>query len=124
MTSLHDLDKELWGKERQSYERLIAQWKAEHLENQEFQPALVEQKQENMSLKETIDRMKWEMDQMRARLEAVGEGDVPKKRKRATLPLAAEMSKALGRDKESKPGDNPASPYDDMDGEGDNVDFR
>lgn len=69
--------------------------------------------------------MKWEIDQMRARLEAVGEDDVPKKRKGATLPLAAELLKALGRNKESKLGDGPVSSYDDdMDRGGDNVDFR
>lgn len=123
-TSLHDLDKELWGKERQSYERLFAQWTAERLEGQQFQSALVEQKQENTSLKETIDRMKWEMDQMSTRLEAIGESDVPKKKNRVRLPLAAEMLKALGRDEESKPADGPAGPCDDMDREEDDVDFR
>lgn len=55
-----------WAKEQQGYEERIAHLEEELSVAQGVYVQLDEQKQENLLLKETIDRMRFEMDEMRA----------------------------------------------------------
>jgi len=64
--SLHELEGDKWAREQQGYEERIAQLEEELNVAQAVYAQLDEQKQENMLLKETIDRMRFEMDEMRA----------------------------------------------------------
>lgn len=64
--SLHELEGDKWAREQQGYEERIAQLEEELNVAQAVYVQLDEQKQENMLLKETIDRMRFEMDEMRA----------------------------------------------------------
>lgn len=64
--SLHELESQKWAREQQGYEDRIANLEAELSVAQGVYVQLDEQKQENMLLKETIDRMRFEMDEMRA----------------------------------------------------------
>ncbi|KAJ3564128.1 hypothetical protein NP233_g8499 [Leucocoprinus birnbaumii] len=64
--SLHELESNKWAREQQSYEERIAHLEEELGVAQGVYVQLDEQKQENMLLKETIDRMRFEMDEMRA----------------------------------------------------------
>lgn len=64
--SLHELEGDKWAREQQGYEEHIAQLEEELNVAQAVYVQLDEQKQENMLLKETIDRMRFEIDEMRA----------------------------------------------------------
>ncbi|KXN81216.1 hypothetical protein AN958_05731 [Leucoagaricus sp. SymC.cos] len=64
--SLHELESNKWAREQQGYEERIAHLEEELGVAQGVYVQLDEQKQENMLLKETIDRMRYEMDEMRA----------------------------------------------------------
>lgn len=70
--SLHDLENAKWAKEHENYEERIAQIEAELSLAQQAHSQLDEQKQENMLLKETIDRMRFDMDEMRNNASALG----------------------------------------------------
>jgi hypothetical protein len=60
------LEKEKWAKEQLTFEDRIATLEHEiHLAQQTY-VQLDDQKQENMLLKETIDRMRFDMDEMRS----------------------------------------------------------
>jgi hypothetical protein len=63
---LHELESNKWAREQQGYEDRIANLEEELGVAQGVYVQLDEQKQENMLLKETIDRMRYEMDEMRA----------------------------------------------------------
>ncbi|KAJ3556586.1 hypothetical protein NP233_g11944 [Leucocoprinus birnbaumii] len=65
-TSLHELESNKWAREQQSYEECIVHLEEELDVAQGVYVQLDEQKQENILLKETIDRMRFEMDEMRA----------------------------------------------------------
>ncbi|KAG6917717.1 hypothetical protein DXG01_001368 [Tephrocybe rancida] len=62
---LHEVEREKSTKERESYEARIAHLEDELSIAQQAHAQLDEQKQENMLLKETIDRMRFDMDEMR-----------------------------------------------------------
>ncbi|TCD67167.1 hypothetical protein EIP91_000452 [Steccherinum ochraceum] len=62
-----------WDTLRQSFEAQINALHDELDVAQQTTAALDEQKQENMLLKETIDRMRWEMDEMRTSSAAAGQ---------------------------------------------------
>jgi hypothetical protein len=63
--SLHEIETGKWAKEHDSYEERISQLELELSRAMEAYTQLDEQKQENMLLKETIDRMRFDMDEMR-----------------------------------------------------------
>ena len=65
---MHELEAGKWGREQDSYEERIAHLEAELTVAQQAHVQLDEQKQENLLLKETIDRMRFEMDEMRTGL--------------------------------------------------------
>lgn len=64
--SLHELEGNKWAREQQGYEERITQLEEELNVAQAVYVQLDEQKQENLLLKETIDRVRFEMDEMRA----------------------------------------------------------
>ncbi|KAF5374495.1 hypothetical protein D9615_009115 [Tricholomella constricta] len=63
--SLHEMENAKWAKEHESYEARIVQLENELSVAQQAHAQLDEQKQENLLLKETIDRMRFDMDEMR-----------------------------------------------------------
>lgn len=65
---MHELEAGKWAREQDSYEERIAHLEAELTVAQQAHVQLDEQKQENLLLKETIDRMRFEMDEMRSGL--------------------------------------------------------
>ncbi|KAF8150111.1 hypothetical protein B0H34DRAFT_757412 [Crassisporium funariophilum] len=73
--TVHEVEAMKWLKEHSSYEERIAALETEISVTMEVQVFLDEQKQENMLLKETIDRMRFDMDEMRnAATNVVGGG--------------------------------------------------
>ncbi|OAX32911.1 hypothetical protein K503DRAFT_869881 [Rhizopogon vinicolor AM-OR11-026] len=62
---LHSLEGIKWAKEASSYEDRLAHLEEELSIAQQAHAQLDEQKQENLMLKETIDRMRFDMDEMR-----------------------------------------------------------
>ncbi|KZT67427.1 hypothetical protein DAEQUDRAFT_391530 [Daedalea quercina L-15889] len=63
--SLQQIEAAKWAREQANYEERIAFIESELSVAQQAQAQLDEQKQENMMLKETIDRMRFDMDEMR-----------------------------------------------------------
>jgi hypothetical protein len=63
---LLELEQSKWAKEHEQYEERIAALENELEIAQETHRTLDEQKHENLKLKETIDRMSFEMDELRA----------------------------------------------------------
>ncbi|KAI6154610.1 hypothetical protein BKA82DRAFT_16683 [Pisolithus tinctorius] len=66
LSSLQTLEAQKWAREHDTYESRIAALEAELELAQQAHAQLEEQKQENLMLKETIDRMRFEMDEMRS----------------------------------------------------------
>ena len=64
-SALQALEAQKYLREHDSYEDRLAQLEAELSHAQQAHAQLDEQKQENLMLKETIDRMRFEMDEMR-----------------------------------------------------------
>ncbi|KAL0574426.1 hypothetical protein V5O48_007529 [Marasmius crinis-equi] len=62
---MHELEQNKWARERDVTEARIAQLEEEIMTSQETHQQLEEQKQENLMLKETIDRMRYDMDELR-----------------------------------------------------------
>ncbi|KAF9232950.1 hypothetical protein BU15DRAFT_54501 [Melanogaster broomeanus] len=71
--ALQALEARKYIREHDTYEERIAQLESELVHTQQAHAQLDEQKQENLMLKETIDRMRFEMDEMRS-LGALGAG--------------------------------------------------
>lgn len=63
--SLHEVENAKWAKEHENYENRIGVLENELAIAQQAHAQLDEQKQENLLLKETIDRMRFDMDEMR-----------------------------------------------------------
>jgi hypothetical protein len=63
--SLHTLEISKWQKQQQDGEAFMANLEAQLNIAREAQVQLEEQKQENLMLKETIDRMRFDMDELR-----------------------------------------------------------
>jgi len=63
--ALHEIETHKWQREHDTYEDRINQLELELSSALEAHTHLDEQKQENLLLKETIDRMRFEMDEMR-----------------------------------------------------------
>lgn len=64
--ALHEIETHKWQREHETYEDRINQLEVELSSALEAHTHLDEQKQENLLLKETIDRMRFEMDEMRS----------------------------------------------------------
>ncbi|KAG6826379.1 hypothetical protein H0H92_016071 [Tricholoma furcatifolium] len=64
-SSLHEMEVAKWAREHESYEARLAALEDELAIAQQAHVQLDEQKQENLLLKETIDRMRFDMDEMR-----------------------------------------------------------
>ncbi|KAF8895970.1 hypothetical protein BD779DRAFT_1466017 [Infundibulicybe gibba] len=96
--SLHEVEGFKWIKEHEGYEHRISQLEAELAVAQQAHAQLDEQKQENLLLKETIDRMRFDMDEMRnsATANLVGSGQSS---------AANTISKSLGAELLGKMGD-------------------
>ena len=60
-----ELEQSKWAKEHDAYEERIAQLEGEISIAQQTQMTLDEQKHENLMLKETIDRLRFDMDEIR-----------------------------------------------------------
>ena len=81
-------------KENEAYEERIVLLEQDLTFAQQAQASLNEQKQENLMLKETIDRMRFDMDELRAGLASNAPGDSSG----SSAPMAGRRSfKALGR---------------------------
>lgn len=65
-TALHEIETAKWQKEHDTYEDRLAALQSELNLALQAHTQLDEQKQENLLLKETIDRMRYEMDEMRS----------------------------------------------------------
>lgn len=66
VASLQALETQKYMREHDSYEERLSQLESELMHAQQAHAQLDEQKQENLMLKETIDRMRFEMDEMRS----------------------------------------------------------
>ena len=73
--TLHALEAQKWTPELELYERRNAALEGDLTIAQHAHTQLDEQRQENLVLKETIDRMRFEMDEMRNNANGLGGGD-------------------------------------------------
>lgn len=94
------LEAQKYLREHGSYEERLAQLEAELSHAQQAHAQLDEQKQENLMLKETIDRMRFEMDEMR-NLGAMGVGHGTGS---GSTSARGSMSKSLGAELLGKMG--------------------
>ena len=99
--ALQALEAQKYLREHDSYEERLSQLEAELLHAQQAHAQLDEQKQENLMLKETIDRMRFEMDEMRS-LSAVGIGQGTGS---GSGSARGSVSKSLGAELMGKMGD-------------------
>jgi len=65
VAALQSIENSKWFKEHDAYEERVGFLEAELAVAQQAQASLDEQKQENLMLKETIDRMRFDMDELR-----------------------------------------------------------
>ena len=72
--TLHALEAQKWTPELESYERRIIALEGDLSIAQQAHAQLDEQRQDNLMLKETIDRMRFEMDEMRNNASGLGSG--------------------------------------------------
>ncbi|THG97523.1 hypothetical protein EW026_g4492 [Hermanssonia centrifuga] len=93
--SLQILELKKWEDEANNWQLQIKHLEDELTQAQVAQAALDEQKQENMMLKETIDRMRFEMDEMRTAAASGNAGS-------GTASLRGTASKSLGAELLSK----------------------
>ncbi|KAG9314940.1 hypothetical protein JVU11DRAFT_4048 [Chiua virens] len=98
--ALHALETQKYLREHDSYEERLAHLEAELSHAHQAHAQLDEQKQENLMLKETIDRMRFEMDEMRS-LSAMGAGLGPGS---GASSNRGSMSKSLGAELLGKMG--------------------
>lgn len=89
--SLQAIENNKWAKEHDTYEERIAHLEADLSIAQQAHAQLDEQKQENLMLKETIDRMRFDMDEMRSAATSAAMGGSS-----AGSSAANSMSKSLG----------------------------
>jgi hypothetical protein len=110
--ALQSLEAVKWAKEASSYEDRLAHLEEELAIAQQAHAQLDEQKQENLMLKETIDRMRFDMDEMRsaATNAAAGSGHSS---------AANTMSKSLGAELMGKMGESWGDEDDGLEDEGD-----
>ena len=93
---LHSVEAQKWLREQANYEDRIAFVESELSIAQQAQTQLDEQKQENMMLKETIDRMRFDMDELRNSAHGLEKGGS------GTASAHGSISKSLGAELLSK----------------------
>lgn len=110
--ALQSLEAVKWTKEASSYEDRLTHLEEELAIAQQAHAQLDEQKQENLMLKETIDRMRFDLDEMRsaATQAAAGSGHSS---------AANTMSKSLGAELMGKMGESWGGENDGLEDEGD-----
>ncbi|KAG1750268.1 hypothetical protein EDB19DRAFT_1679420 [Suillus lakei] len=115
--ALQSLEAVKWTKEASSYEDRLAHLEEELAIAQQAHAQLDEQKQENLMLKETIDRMRFDMDEMRnaATNAAAGSGHSS---------AANTMSKSLGAELMGKMGESWDDEDDGVEEEGDSSELE
>ncbi|RPD60129.1 hypothetical protein L227DRAFT_107788 [Lentinus tigrinus ALCF2SS1-6] len=96
--NLHSLEAQKWLREQATYEERIAILEGELNIAQQAQAQLDEQKQENMMLKETIDRMRFDMDELRNSANSLDKGGTGS----GTASAHGSVSKSLGAELLSK----------------------
>lgn len=94
--SLQQIEAAKWAREQANYEDRIAFIESELTIAQQAQVQLDEQKQENMMLKETIDRMRFDMDEMRNSAANIAQGGS------GTASVRGSVSRSLGAELLSK----------------------
>ncbi|KAI8969509.1 hypothetical protein BD414DRAFT_525819, partial [Trametes punicea] len=94
---LQAIENQKWQREQANYEERIAALESELMFAQQTQAQLDEQKQENMLLKETIDRMRFDMDELRNSASGLEKGSGS-----GTASAHGSMSKSLGAELLSK----------------------
>ncbi|TBU62721.1 hypothetical protein BD310DRAFT_974124 [Dichomitus squalens] len=93
---LHSVEVQKWLREQANYEERIAILEGELSIAQQAHAQLDEQKQENMMLKETIDRMRFDMDELRNSAHSLEKGGS------GTASAHGSVSKSLGAELLSK----------------------
>ncbi|KAI0749810.1 hypothetical protein C8Q80DRAFT_648387 [Daedaleopsis nitida] len=96
--NLQSLEAQKWAREQMTYEERIAILESELVVAQQAQAQLDEQKQENMMLKETIDRMRFDMDELRNSAHSLDKGGTGS----GTASAHGSVSKSLGAELLSK----------------------
>ena len=94
---MHSVEAQKWLREQANYEERIAILEGELSIAQQAQAQLDEQKQENMMLKETIDRMRFDMDELRNSAHSLDKGGGS-----GTASAHGSVSKSLGAELLSK----------------------
>ncbi|CDO68952.1 hypothetical protein BN946_scf185000.g95 [Trametes cinnabarina] len=94
---LQAIETQKWLREQSNYEERIAALESELILAQQAQAQLDEQKQENLLLKETIDRMRFDMDELRNSASGLGQGGGS-----GTASAHGSVSKSLGAELLSK----------------------
>jgi hypothetical protein len=108
--------------EQESFMQQIRNLEEELALAQKTQAALDEQKQENMALKEVIDRMRFEMDEMRvAAASGLGSSGGASAKNTISKSLGAEMMKMLEKEEESAKVVEQEEEEEDEDTEGEDV---
>ncbi|KAI0707312.1 hypothetical protein C8Q76DRAFT_629087 [Earliella scabrosa] len=95
--NLHAVEAQKWLREQATYEERILVLEGELNVAQQAQAQLDEQKQENMMLKETIDRMRFDMDELRNSAHSLDKGGGS-----GTASAHGSVSKSLGAELLSK----------------------
>ncbi|KIM59417.1 hypothetical protein SCLCIDRAFT_9958 [Scleroderma citrinum Foug A] len=113
--ALHALEGQKWARELESYEGRISALEGDLALAQQAHAQLDEQKQENLMLKETIDRMRFEMDEMRNNASGLGGGSGSRGSSQK-----GSVSKSLGAELLGKMG--PQWEMDDEDSDGEEFD--
>jgi hypothetical protein len=90
-----------WARERETYDERVAGLEQDLEKAAAAHSALEDQKQENMMLKETIDRLRFEMDELRTTAAAGGGGAG----REGQSSREATMSRSLGAEMERMMGD-------------------
>ncbi|KIK89134.1 hypothetical protein PAXRUDRAFT_152194, partial [Paxillus rubicundulus Ve08.2h10] len=122
--SLQALETQKYMREHDSYEERVSQLESELIHAQQAHAQLDEQKQENLMLKETIDRMRFEMDEMRSlgALGGLGGGSgTGSVRGSVSKSLGAELLGKMGAQwgmEEEEDGEDEGLELDDEDGHG------
>ncbi|KAI0671802.1 hypothetical protein C8Q78DRAFT_1189665 [Trametes maxima] len=94
---MQSIETQKWYREQANYEERIAAMESELIVAQQAQATLDEQKQENMLLKETIDRMRYDMDELRNSASSLEKGGGS-----GTASAQGSVSKSLGAELLSK----------------------
>ena len=101
--SLHDLEISKWQQHREQAEQYTSTLEERLVIAREAQQHLDEQKQENLLLKETIDRMRFDMDELRTKAESQSTGNsnnMPLSQSSVGKNLSDELLRAVNESKD------------------------